>query len=210
MSSNSIPFHTHNGKCMMKKILSLLFILGLGFSDAAAQGIPNWKISDLETYIKNSNKPTVVNFWATFCKPCIAEIPHFQKLVKQYEKDSVQLLLVSLDMKEMYPEKIKTFADRFKFTAPIVFLDETNADIFCPRIDEKWSGAIPASLFINNQTGYRKFFEEEMSEQKFETELKALTAVPATKKPGHIPALLISLFLLGFIFLWYIRRSGKL
>src|SRR5688500_8794581 len=98
--------------------------------------------SVIEAYIKNSNRPTVVNFWATFCKPCIAEIPHFQKLVRQYEKDSVQLLLVSLDMDKMYLAKIKAFASRFKFTAPIVFLDETNADVFCPRVDEKWSGAI--------------------------------------------------------------------
>lgn len=195
---------------MMKKILSLLFILGLGFSNVEGQNIPKWKISDLESYIKNSDKPTVVNFWATFCKPCIAEIPHFQKLVKQYEKDDVQLLLVSLDMQEMYPAKIKTFADRFGFTAPIAFLDETNADIFCPKIDEKWSGAIPASLFINNKTGYRKFFEEEMSEQKFETELKSLIAVDANKKPGFlIPALLVSLVLIVLIFLWNNRRSEK-
>jgi uncharacterized protein YbaA (DUF1428 family) len=51
---------------MIKKILSILFILGLGFSNVAGQDIPKWKITDLETYIKNSNQPTVVNFWATF------------------------------------------------------------------------------------------------------------------------------------------------
>jgi thiol-disulfide isomerase/thioredoxin len=184
-------------------------MLGLGFSIVAGQDIPKWKITDLETYIKNSNQPTVVNFWATFCKPCIAEIPHFQKLVRQYEKDSVQLLLVSLDMEEMYPAKIKTFANRFGFTVPIVFLNETNADIFCPRIDKKWSGAIPATLFINNKTGYRKFFEEEMSKQKFEVELKSLVAVDATKRPGFIPALLLALLLIGFIFLWYSRRNAR-
>ena len=192
----------------MWKILSLLLILSVGFSNAEGQDISKWKITDLETYIKNSTKPTVVNFWATFCKPCIAEIPHFQTLVKQYEKDSVQLLLVSLDMEEMYPAKIKSFADRFKFTSPIVFLNETNADIFCPKIDEKWSGAIPATLFINNKTGYRKFFEEEMSEQKFETELKILIKVDANKKQLLIPALLF-LFLISFIFLWNNRRKEK-
>src|SRR5687768_9340962 len=126
---------------MLKQLFGFLFLTGIGFSNAEAQDIPKWKIGDLEAYIKNSNRPTVVNFWATFCKPCIAEIPHFQKLVRQYEKDSVQLLLVSLDMDKMYPAKIKAFASRFKFTAPIVFLDETNADVFCPRVDEKWSGA---------------------------------------------------------------------
>ena len=168
----------------MKTTFCLFIAFTLACLNVRAQEIPNWKIGDLEAFIKKSDKPTIVNFWATFCKPCIAEIPHFQKIVKQYQKDSVQLLLVSLDMNEMYPDKIKLFANKFKFTAPIVFLDETNADIFCPKIDESWSGAIPASLFINNKTGYRKFFEEEMSEHKFEAEIKTLIATDTNKKTG--------------------------
>jgi thiol-disulfide isomerase/thioredoxin len=195
---------------MLKKLFSLLFISGIGFSNAEGQDIPKWKIGDLEAYIKNSNKPTVVNFWATFCKPCIAEIPHFQNLVRQYEKDSVQLLLVSLDMEEMYPTKIKAFANKFKFTAPIVLLDETNADVFCPRVDEKWSGAIPASLFINNKTGYKKFFEEEMSEQKFETELKNSIRDKANKKTDFfLPALLIAILLIMLFVLFHNQRTVK-
>jgi thiol-disulfide isomerase/thioredoxin len=195
---------------MLKKPFGLLFLSWIAFSNAESQDIPKWKVSDVEAYIKKSDKPTVVNFWATFCKPCIAEIPHFQNLVRQYEKDSVQLLLVSLDMEEMYPEKIRAFAEKFKFTAPIVFLDETNADVFCPVIDEKWSGAIPASLFINNGTGYRKFIEAEMGEEKFEAELKSLVAVPANKKPGFIPVvLLVSVGLVSLFFLFRNRRTGR-
>ena len=56
----------------------------------------------------------------------------------------------------------------------IVYLNETNADLFCPKVDEKWSGAIPASLLINNKTGYKKFFEEQIAENKLEEEIKAL------------------------------------
>ncbi len=195
---------------MLKNLFSLLFISGTVFSNAEGQEIPKWKISDVAAYIKNSDKPIVVNFWATYCKPCIGEIPHFQKLVRQYEKDSVQLLLVSLDMPEMYPGQIKTFADKLNITAPVVFLDETNADIFCPVIDEKWSGAIPASLFVNNKTGYRKFFEKEMPEQQFENELKSLVEVAATKKPRFSGALLIvSLVLISFVFLYRNRRTAR-
>ncbi len=74
----------------MKNIFSVLIVLVLAFANVKAQDIPKWKIGELEAFIKIINKPTVVNFWATFCKPCIAEIPHFQKLVKQYEKDILQ------------------------------------------------------------------------------------------------------------------------
>ena len=82
--------------------------------------------------------------------------------------------MVSLDLSEAYPKKIKSFAAKYKLIAPIKYLDETDADLFCPVVDESWSGAIPATLFINNKTGYRKFFEEQLSKEKLEKEIRAM------------------------------------
>jgi thiol-disulfide isomerase/thioredoxin len=157
----------------MKKLIKIFILVFFLPVLASAQTIEKWKIGQLENYIKASDKPLIVNFWATFCKPCIEEIPYFQSLVKKYDSAGIKLLLVSLDLKEAYP-KINSFATTHKFTASIVYLNETNADIFCPQIDEAWSGAIPASLFVNNKTGYRKFFEEQIPEAKLEEEIKAL------------------------------------
>jgi thiol-disulfide isomerase/thioredoxin len=187
----------------------LIFIACLLYLNAQAQEIPKWKIGELETYIQKTSTPTVINFWATFCKPCIGEIPYFQKLVSQYDKDSVKLLLVSLDMSEMYPEQINEFAGKFNFTAPIAFLDETNADVFCPKIDSGWSGAIPATLFINNKTGYRKFSEGTIPEQAFETELKRLVAVKEDEKPRYLLLLVGGIVVILIIFLYYNRRTAK-
>jgi hypothetical protein len=64
--------------------------------------------------------------------------------------------------------------DERKFTSQVVWLDETNADYFCPKIDSAWSGVMPATLFINNKKSVRSFFEEEMSKDKFEEELKKI------------------------------------
>ena len=154
----------------------LLFVFVLSFScrEVKPRSIPKWKVTELEEYISKSETPTVVNFWATYCGPCLKEIPYFLEVVKQHEKKGVKLLLVSLDFKESFPDKISGFADKRKFTSPIVWLDETNADYFCPKVDSKWSGVMPATLFINNKKGYRSFFEEEMSKDKFETELKKM------------------------------------
>ena len=161
---------------MMKlfRILLVTITIVLCFR-SSAQDIPKWKIGELEAYIKQADKPVIINFWATFCKPCVEEIPYFQKLAKKYESSGLKLLLVSLDAEDAY-QKISPFAKKYKFSAPIVFLDETNADLFCPRIDESWSGAIPASLFVNNKTGYRKFFEEQIPKARLEKEIRTLVA----------------------------------
>lgn len=158
----------------MKKITFIIFII-FGAFLANAQSIPKWKITDVEDYIKKSETPVIVNFWATYCIPCIEEIPYFQELVKKYETKGVQLLLVSLDFEDFYPSRIKKFADKQKFTAPIVWLDETNADYFCPKIDSAWSGVMPATLFVNNKSGFRSFFEEQIPREQLEVEILKLT-----------------------------------
>lgn len=152
----------------------LLFIFAFSLTSANAQEIKKWKLQDLEVVIKNSDKPTIINFWATFCKPCLEELPYFQETVKRYDKAGVQLILVSLDMHQAYPKKISAFAAKNKIVAPIFFLDETDADLFCPKVDKNWSGAIPASLFINNKTGYRKFFEDQLSKEQVEKEILSM------------------------------------
>jgi thiol-disulfide isomerase/thioredoxin len=159
----------------MKNFLFLFCIVVLSF-DTSGQDIKKVKISELEKTINDSDKPLVINFWATFCAPCIKEIPYFQEEIAGYSKDSVSLLLVSLDLKDFYPAKISSFAKAKNFTAPIIWLDETNADHFCPKIDSSWSGAIPATLFINNRTGFRRFLEKEISREELKGILKSMTA----------------------------------
>jgi thiol-disulfide isomerase/thioredoxin len=124
--------------------------------------------------MENSEAPTIINFWATFCKPCIAELPHFQKLANKYKERGVKLVFVSVDLKEAFPKRILAFAKKLKITSTVVYLDETNADLFCPAVDSSWSGAIPATIFINNRTGYKRFFEEELPKEKLEKEIMAL------------------------------------
>lgn len=140
----------------------------------SGQNIKSVKVTDLEKIIAESKTPMMINFWATWCKPCLEEMPYFQEEAAKHASDSLQLILVSVDFQEEFPSGIKATAEKRKIILPILWLDETNADYFCPKIDPKWSGSVPATLFINNKTGYRKFFEEELSKDKLKKEIMAI------------------------------------
>jgi len=156
----------------MKKIY-LLIISALFCLQVKPQKIASWKIKDVVNYYsKKSDTVYVVSFWATFCRPCVGEIPFIQDITKKYNDKKVKLLLVSLDLPGYYPGKIAAFAKKNGITASIVWLNETDADYFCNMIDKKWGGSIPATIIVNAGTGYKKFFEQEFKPDEFERELK--------------------------------------
>jgi len=150
-------------------IVSLLFGVAIN-----AQDVKSVKITELEKTITESKTPLIVNFWATFCVPCLEEIPYFQEIAKEYKSKDVSLVFVSLDMKKAYPVEVNDMAKRLKLTYPVVWLNETNADYFCPKIDTSWTGGMPSSLFVNNATGYHKFFEEPLSKERLEKEIQEM------------------------------------
>lgn len=163
------------GKIYSSLFVSLVLLCSLF---ASGQQIRSVKATELEKFIADAKGPVIINMWATWCKPCIEELPYFLEEVNKHNKsipkDSITLLLVSLDFKESYPEGIKKFAEKRKVNASIVWLDETNADYFCPKVDKQWSGAIPATLFVNNDKGYRKFIEEQLSHKQLKEEIMAI------------------------------------
>ncbi|MFM9910344.1 MAG: redoxin domain-containing protein, partial [Chitinophagaceae bacterium] len=156
--------------------LKMVVFIAVQFNIALgnAQEVKKIKIETLATYIKSSDHPIIISFWATWCTPCIHEIPWLLEAVDKQKDKKVEYILVSLDFKEAYPEKINSFAQKNKFNATLFWLDETNADYFCPMIDEKWSGGIPANLFVNNKTGLRKFIGRQLTERQVTVEMELL------------------------------------
>ncbi|MBL0883757.1 MAG: TlpA family protein disulfide reductase [Chitinophagaceae bacterium] len=157
----------------MKKIWIILLVV-LATTNIQAQDIKKVKINDLIKMIDTSSVPLVVNFWASWCAPCIKEIPWFEKSVASFKDEKVKLILVSLDFAEDYPKGIADFVKKNNYRSTIVWLDETNADEFCPKIDEKWDGAIPVTLMVNKQRQYRQFFAQQLPEQRLVQELQKL------------------------------------
>jgi len=156
----------------MKRYIAILAILFLTGSFANAQNIPSWKVLFVQRLISQSDSVLVISFWATFCKPCIEEIPYLESISNKYKDQKVKVVLVSLDLPDFYPEKIERFVRKNNYTSQVVWLNETNADYFCPRISKSWDGAIPATYIINPKNGYQKFVSDQMKPAEFERELK--------------------------------------
>lgn len=159
----------------MKKqfFLCLLLLVQL---QGLTQAVKKMTAAELNAFIAKSNQPMVISFWATWCGSCTEEIPYFISTVQQKYKNEVALVLVSLDIKSYYPKKIEAFATRKNFTVPIIWMNESNADIFCPAVDPGWTGAIPSTLMVNNSKQYRKFYEAGMSPLQFDRNLKLMLA----------------------------------
>jgi len=101
-------------------------------------------------------------------------MPYFEKAAAKYKAQGLEVLFVSLDMEDAYPARVDSFVAKKNLQSRVLWLDETNADYFCPRIDPKWSGAIPATLFVNKAKGIRRFLEQELTEDQLNKEIMAI------------------------------------
>ena len=100
----------------------------------------------LEDYLEKSKVAiTVVNFWATWCKPCIKELPYFEEVEAKYDDQDVDVILVSLDFPDQI-ERLNKFIEKRNLKSEVVMLDDPDANSWINKVDPSWSGAIPATI----------------------------------------------------------------
>ncbi|HAI74631.1 MAG TPA: TlpA family protein disulfide reductase [Microscillaceae bacterium] len=151
----------------------LLFTLGLStliFSNLFAQTptIQVVKFSDLEQLMTpTSGKTKVINFWATWCVPCVQELPYFEQLHQAYQDKNVEVWLISLDDVEKLDSKVVPFVQRKNLQARLWLLDDIDYNAWINKVDPKWSGAIPATLIIGEKE-MRYFKEGELTYDELE------------------------------------------
>jgi thiol-disulfide isomerase/thioredoxin len=153
----------------MRKLLILTIIVHFYSFQADAQTAQIIKLKQLQEIIqKKSEGILILNFWATWCAPCVKELPLFEKLASEGRKD-VQIKLVSMDLDlDPNPEKVYKFIQRKNLKAEVLLLDEQNPNAWISTIEKEWSGALPATIIINQKTGQRKFVGKELHEGDLE------------------------------------------
>jgi thiol-disulfide isomerase/thioredoxin len=135
-------------------------------------------VSSVKTYNYNELKPLlekkddkiyIVNFWATWCAPCVKELPYFDSIKQKYTNKNVEILLVSLDSPKQVDKKLIPFINEHKILSQVVLLDDINEDVWIKAIDESWSGTLPATLIYTKNS--RKFYKGAIDYKTLESEL---------------------------------------
>lgn len=145
----------------MKSVFWVLFIGVLSFYDNAHSQAELVTLVQLEHRIKAAGDTTlVVNFWATWCSPCVEELPFFEAFHKTNYDKKIRVLLVSLDFPSQRENKVIPFLKKNAYSVPVILLNETDANLYIDRIHPQWGGSIPATLLIHPASGRRQFYEK--------------------------------------------------
>lgn len=145
----------------MKSIL-ILIVFFVSLPTAFSQQVQLLTVEKLNERLEQGKDTTyVINFWATWCAPCIKELPYFEKLQKEKQKEKLKVLLVSVDFKSQLEKRVIPFVGRHSLKNEVFLLDEQDQQEYIDRINKEWSGAIPATLFVKGKN--KNFLEQEFT-----------------------------------------------
>ncbi len=153
----------------MKGIISAIFIICISIN-LFAKSIDNQPVKkdttptlltfeQLKPYLTTqSDSVFIINFWATWCAPCVTELPYFEKLTADLKGKKAKVILVSLDFKSQIQTKLLPFLKKKKLQSEVVVLIENNPNNWIPKVNQEWSGSIPATIIFDKNK--RQFYEE--------------------------------------------------
>lgn len=109
--------------------------------------LPNFSLTTLTGETVSSQdydqKVLVVNFWATWCTPCVYEIPHLNDLYREFRSKGVEILAISMDSVD--PEYVRRFTQQHRMKYPVV--------VGAPSVGNDFGGvrAIPTTFIVDQQ-----------------------------------------------------------
>jgi len=153
---------------MKKIIIGCCAFLAVACNQTGKKALPETQHIALSTDYKkvfekfetSNDTLYVVNFWATWCQPCVEELPDFMKINEEYKTDKkFKMILVSLDRAADFETKVKDYINKNNIKPDVYVLsDNKRMNEWIPGINKTWSGAIPATALYRNKQ--QLFFTE--------------------------------------------------
>lgn len=143
------------------------FLFGQEKSEDVEYTVPVYDFNMIEPLFhpEATNDTTYIfNFWATFCIPCIKELPYFEKIGAQYSAKKVKVILVSLDFKSKLESQVLPFLKKRAIRSKVILLSDPDANAWIDKVDGSWSGALPATLIVKGQ--HREFYERSFDQEE--------------------------------------------
>ncbi len=151
----------------MKVLLAVLIYMTVGLASLPAQKIEKIGIPELEKILSSPEDVLhVVNLWATWCPPCVTELPYFEKLSKEYQDNEVKFLLISLDFPSQIESRLIPFLKTNNITADVRVMTNIDYNSWIEKVDSSWQGNIPVTLFFNNARKIKYFHPSEVTENE--------------------------------------------
>ena len=156
---------------MKSTLLILLIYLPISMF---SQEIKSLEFKELQKESLNSGDSLMVyNFWATWCKPCIEELPYFEKANTKFSDQHVKVILVNLDFNSKVNDVTIPFIKQKNIMSKGYHLTDSDPNEWINKIDPSWSGAIPATVMYQN--GEKVYFKEgQVTEQELFQEIEII------------------------------------
>jgi len=148
--------------------IQLLWVLGFIFlcckppQESQWKDVTNVPMADYagieHLFHQNNDTIYVINFWATWCLPCVAELPYFEQLHEEYKDKKLRVILISLDFKKQIQTKLIPFINKRQLQPEVILLDDPKSNEWIDKVDPSWSGAIPATVIYRDTL--RSFYEQ--------------------------------------------------
>jgi len=151
----------------MRTYFIIIILLSGSIATLPAQKIEKIGVPELEQILAfPGNELHVVNFWATWCAPCVTELPCFEKLAEEYRNTDVKFILISLDFPSQIDSRLIPFLKENEITADVRVMTDLDYNSWIAKVDDSWQGNIPSTLIFNNAANVRYFLPGEITEKE--------------------------------------------
>jgi len=125
------------------------------FSSAPVQEVSLEQLQ--QNTIRQNDTLYVVNFWATWCKPCVAELPYFEEASRKFANQKLKVVFVSLNYARELAA-VDNFVKKKKMQSTCYLLNAGNPNNWIDKIEPEWNGSIPATIMYKGDK--KVFFRE--------------------------------------------------